>query len=56
MKNFWNNNYVNKFVDDLVWKVYTSRFLEKDLSLVLHGGSNSDLISIEKKISNLFRR
>ena len=43
MNNLWNNDHVNKFVDDLDWRVYTSRLLGKDSSLVLHGGGNTSV-------------
>ena len=43
MNNLWKNNLTSKFVDDLDWRVYSSRLLGKDPSLVLHGGGNTSV-------------
>ncbi len=44
MKSLWNNNDANRFKDDpLSLRVYTSRLLGKETSLVLHGGGNTSV-------------
>ena len=50
MNNLWNNDHVNKFIDDLDWRVYTSRLLGKDSSLVLHGGGNTSVKIVENNL------
>ena len=43
MKNFWSDTESDKFKDDLALRVYTSRLLGQDSSLVLHGGGNTSV-------------
>ncbi len=43
MKNLWSNDDSNEFKDDLALRVYTSRLLGQDPSLVLHGGGNTSV-------------
>jgi len=50
MNNLWNNDHVNKFIDDLDWRVYTSRLLGKDSTLVLHGGGNTSVKIVENNL------
>ena len=50
MNNYWKNNHTSKFVDDLDWRVYTSRLLGKDSSLVLHGGGNTSVKIVETNL------
>ena len=50
MNNLWNNNHVNKFIDDLDWRVDTSRLLGKDSTLVLHGGGNTSVKVVENNL------
>ena len=43
MKNLWSDAESDKFKDDLALRVYTSRLLGQDSSLVLHGGGNTSV-------------
>jgi rhamnose utilization protein RhaD (predicted bifunctional aldolase and dehydrogenase)/NAD(P)-dependent dehydrogenase (short-subunit alcohol dehydrogenase family) len=43
MKNLWSDNESSKFKDDLALRVYSSRLLGQDSSLVLHGGGNTSV-------------
>ena len=51
MKSLWNDKELEKFTNDLELRVYTSRLLGKDPSLVLHGGGNT---SVKSSAVNLF--
>ncbi len=52
MKSLWNNKTAEPFANDpLTMRVYTSRLLGKEPSLVLHGGGNT---SVKASITNLF--
>jgi rhamnose utilization protein RhaD (predicted bifunctional aldolase and dehydrogenase)/NAD(P)-dependent dehydrogenase (short-subunit alcohol dehydrogenase family) len=51
MKNRWNDQDAAQFTDDLALRVYTSRLLGQDDSLVLHGGGNT---SVKSQLTNLF--
>ncbi len=51
MKSLWNNNEAKKYKTDLDLRVYTSRLLGQDSSLVLHGGGNT---SVKSSATNLF--
>ncbi len=51
MKSLWNDKEAAQCADDLALRVYTSRLLGRDKSLVLHGGGNTS-VKIEQK--NLF--
>lgn len=51
MKSLWNNNEAKKYKTDLELRVYTSRLLGQDSSLVLHGGGNT---SVKSTAKNLF--
>lgn len=51
MKSLWNDEEARKFSTDLDLRVYTSRLLGKNSSLVLHGGGNT---SVKTTIKNLF--
>ncbi|MEA1914847.1 MAG: bifunctional aldolase/short-chain dehydrogenase, partial [Campylobacterota bacterium] len=51
MKSLWDDNEAKKFTTDLDLRVYTSRLLGKDSSLVLHGGGNT---SVKSTAQNLF--
>ena len=51
MKSLWNNKEAESFQNDLLaQRVYTSRLLGKDESLVLHGGGNTSVKIKEKDI------
>jgi rhamnose utilization protein RhaD (predicted bifunctional aldolase and dehydrogenase)/NAD(P)-dependent dehydrogenase (short-subunit alcohol dehydrogenase family) len=50
MQSLWNNNEAKQFKSDLEQRVYTSRLLGKDSSLVLHGGGNTSVKVTEKNI------
>ena len=50
MKNLWNNTEASQFKDDLALRVYTSRLLGQDSSLVLHGGGNTSVKITETNI------
>ena len=43
MKNLWSDTESDKFQDDLALRVYTSRLLGQEPSLVLHGGGNTSV-------------
>ncbi|KRT53570.1 bifunctional aldolase/short-chain dehydrogenase [endosymbiont of Ridgeia piscesae] len=43
MKNRWNDTEAARFTDDLQLRVYSSRLLGQDPSLVLHGGGNTSV-------------
>ena len=43
MQNLWNDDEARKFKGDLGSRVYTSRLLGRDKSLVLHGGGNTSV-------------
>ena len=43
MKSLWSNNESGKFKGDLALRVYSSRLLGQDPSLVLHGGGNTSV-------------
>jgi len=51
MKSLWNNQEASQYQGDLGLRVYTSRLLGRDPSLVLHGGGNT---SVKITESNLF--
>ncbi len=43
MQNLWNDQEAAQFTDDLALRVYTSRLLGKEKTLVLHGGGNTSV-------------
>lgn len=52
MKSLWNDNAAKPFANDpLAMRVYTSRLLGQESSLVLHGGGNT---SVKADVTNLF--
>lgn len=51
MQSLWNDAEAAQFGDDLGLRVYTSRLLGRDKSLVLHGGGNT---SVKIRSRNLF--
>jgi rhamnose utilization protein RhaD (predicted bifunctional aldolase and dehydrogenase)/NAD(P)-dependent dehydrogenase (short-subunit alcohol dehydrogenase family) len=51
MKSLWNDEEARQFQGDLGLRVYTSRLLGQDKSLVLHGGGNT---SVKIREKNLF--
>lgn len=50
MKSLWNDQEAGEFQGDLALRVYTSRLLGRDTSLVLHGGGNTSVKLREKNI------
>ncbi len=50
MKNLWNDAEAAQFKGDLGLRVYTSRLLGRDKSLVLHGGGNTSVKIREKNL------
>ena len=50
MKNLWNETEVKNISDDVALRVYSSRLLGKDKSLVLHGGGNTSVKVTEKNL------
>ena len=50
MKSLWNDQEAARFEGDLGLRVYTSRLLGRDPSLVLHGGGNTSVKIREKNI------
>ncbi len=51
MKSLWDNKEAQNYKTDLDLRVYTSRLLGRDSSLVLHGGGNT---SVKSSTTNLF--
>src|SRR5437899_8343695 len=51
MKSLWSDREAEEFRGDLGLRVYTSRLLGRDKSLVLHGGGNT---SVKIREKNLF--
>lgn len=51
MKSLWNDSEAAQFVGDLAQRVYVSRLLGRDGSLVLHGGGNT---SVKLREVNIF--
>ncbi|HFQ91741.1 MAG TPA: bifunctional aldolase/short-chain dehydrogenase, partial [Chromatiales bacterium] len=43
MQNLWNDQEAARFTDDLGLRVYTSRLLGREKTLVLHGGGNTSV-------------
>lgn len=50
MKNLWNDHEAAQFPGDLGLRVYTSRLLGRNPSLVLHGGGNTSVKIVEDNI------
>jgi len=50
MKSLWDDNEAKQYDGDLGLRVYTSRLLGRDTSLVLHGGGNTSVKVTEKNI------
>lgn len=50
MRSLWNAQEAEQYVGDLEQRVYTSRLLGRDASLVLHGGGNTSVKIREKNI------
>lgn len=50
MKSLWNDLEAAAFASDLEQRVYTSRLLGRDASLVLHGGGNTSVKSRRKNV------
>ena len=51
MHSRWNEEVSSQFAGDLAQRVYSSRLLGQDTSLVLHGGGNT---SVKTRVANLF--
>src|SRR2546427_3434747 len=51
MRSLWNDQEAKQFQGELGLRVYTSRLLGRDKSLVLHGGGNT---SVKIREKNLF--
>ncbi|MDX1252037.1 MAG: bifunctional aldolase/short-chain dehydrogenase [Gammaproteobacteria bacterium] len=50
MHSLWNDQEASQYSGDLGLRVYTSRLLGRDTTLVLHGGGNTSVKVIEKNI------
>ena len=50
IKNLWSDKEASQFKDDLALRVYTSRLLGQNSSLVLHGGGNTSVKITETNI------
>jgi rhamnose utilization protein RhaD (predicted bifunctional aldolase and dehydrogenase)/NAD(P)-dependent dehydrogenase (short-subunit alcohol dehydrogenase family) len=50
MNSLWSEEESRLFVGDIALRVYTSRLLGRDKSLVLHGGGNTSVKVVEKNI------
>ncbi|HLE56917.1 MAG TPA: oxidoreductase, partial [Rhodothermia bacterium] len=48
MRNLWKDSEAAECVGDLEQRVYSSRLLGRDRSLVLHGGGNTSVKIVEK--------
>ena len=53
MQSRWNDGDSAQYTDDLAKRVYTSRLLGQDDTLVMHGGGNT---SVKLRQKNLFGR
>jgi len=53
LKNLWNKIHAAKYIDDLDIRVYSSRLLGQDKSLVLHGGGNTSVKITETNLVGL---
>ena len=53
MKNLWSDIDAAQFKDELALRVYTSRLLGQDSSLVLHGGGNTSVKIIETNLVDI---
>src|SRR5687768_5859096 len=51
MHSRWNEEISHQFSGDLAQRVYSSRLLGQDTSLVLHGGGNT---SVKTRVTNIF--
>ena len=50
MKNLWISSDAARFRGDLAQRVYSSRLLGSDASLVLHGGGNTSVKTLERNV------
>lgn len=50
MKSLWNDQEAKQYHDELGLRVYTSRLLGRDTTLVLHGGGNTSVKVTQKNI------
>jgi rhamnose utilization protein RhaD (predicted bifunctional aldolase and dehydrogenase)/NAD(P)-dependent dehydrogenase (short-subunit alcohol dehydrogenase family) len=50
LKNLWNSSEAVQFRGDLAQRVYSSRLLGRDTSLVLHGGGNTSVKTLERNV------
>jgi rhamnose utilization protein RhaD (predicted bifunctional aldolase and dehydrogenase)/NAD(P)-dependent dehydrogenase (short-subunit alcohol dehydrogenase family) len=50
MKSLWSTEAAEQFAGDLAQRVYTSRLLGSDPSLVLHGGGNTSVKTLERNV------
>lgn len=50
MKSLWNDSEASSYEGDLAQRVYTSRLLGRDSSLVLHGGGNTSVKTHETNV------
>ncbi len=50
MRNLWNSADAAGFPGDLAQRVYSSRLLGRDPSLVLHGGGNTSVKTVERNV------
>src|SRR5436309_8896781 len=50
MRSLWNDREAKQFQGDLGLRVYTSRLLGREKSLVLHGGGNTSVKLREKDV------
>ena len=50
MKNLWKDADLKNISGDVAERVYSSRLLGKDKSLVLHGGGNTSVKVTEKNL------
>src|SRR6188474_1095430 len=50
VRSLWNDDDAARFEGDLAQRVYTSRLLGRDTSLVLHGGGNTSVKLVERDL------
>ena len=48
MNNLWSDDEARNLESDLALRVYSSRLLGRDKSLVLHGGGNTSVKTVAK--------
>ena len=50
MQSMWNEEEAAQYEGELGRRIYTSRLLGRDKTLVLHGGGNTSVKAVEKNV------